>query len=253
VLQSTPRRGARPASQVKDMDDIHGAWKTILSKRREFEPDDQKEISSRDQLAEMWNQWSAEWCSDNLTEEQQWKKEAQKTSIFNAYVFKNFGSKHFVMALWQTGVTWAPSHPMVEANSKGAAEHVAKALVRWIERFMVAVAAHKAAPATVTARIRSGGSTGRHGLTAEEWYNRAERDRTRRDYWQTLALEDRLLASKGKGAGKRGAVEHAPKTWEEMSWCERWWLEELWSGRLRYARDQAEGKMQRIQADDFRT
>ena len=254
VLQSTPREGTRAALQIKDTDAIRRGWEEIISRRRSAEPDDQKAITDRSVLADLHAKWMSEWCRENLTDRQRRKSWSKKTSIFNVHLHQNFGGKHFVMALWQTGVTWAPSPVLTNMNRDGAAEHVARQLVRWIRQVMHAIESHKNAPATVVARTRSGPSKGKHGLTDEEENDRREREEARRNYFMTVELNSRLLASKGKGEGKgeRGAAEHAPKTWREMTDDERWWLEELWSGRLKRRKERAEGKMQKIEAGDFR-
>ena len=68
----------------------------------------------------MWLEWQREWFAENLTPEQYQKKWLQKTSIWNDFIKRAAGSKHFVMAFWQTGVPWAPPLDMLNSNDTGA-------------------------------------------------------------------------------------------------------------------------------------
>ena len=61
--------------------------------------------------------------SENLTADQRNKHTWRHTNIFNAYLYANYGGKHMVQALWQTGITWAPPHI---GDDNGAAEHIAR-------------------------------------------------------------------------------------------------------------------------------
>ena len=108
-----------------------------------MQADDRVPITERSDLTQMHAQWMDQWLAKELTEEQRGKPRNKQTSMFSAYLKKEFGGKHFVMALWQTGVTWAPSPVMTEMNLDGAAEHVARQLVRWIRRVMAAIELHK--------------------------------------------------------------------------------------------------------------
>ena len=188
----------------------------------------------------------SEWIENELTAAQRQKRRAIKTSLFNAWVHQNMGGKQFVMAIWQTGITWAPPPEMIKTDYNGALEHVAKNFASWTRRLARAVTRHKKDPTTVEARIRSGQSFRKHGLTAQQMQDRHARSTARGDYYQTVDLQNRLKASKGKGKGKG-----KPKSWDEMSWSEKWWLEELWQGRLRKQLDDAESKCHRIQAQPF--
>ena len=272
ALQSTPREGMRGALRVKDVGVIHAAWEEILHRRRKVQADDRVPITERSDLAQMHSEWMNQWMAENLTEEQRNKPRNKRTSMFNAHLKKEFGGKHFVMALWQTGITWAPSCAMTQENPDGAAQHVATELVSWIRKVMLALEAHKKDPATVEATRRSGDSRGMHGLTSEELHLRTERDRARRNFHQTRALNDRLNASKGrggkgkgkegkgkgKGEGKgKGKGKGEPKTWYEMTGDERWWILEFRNGNLWHAMKDAESQYLEasggaIEAGDFR-
>ena len=170
------------------------------------------------------------------------KRRAAQTSIFHAWARQNVGGKHFVMAIWQTGVTWAPPPELLNRDYNGALKHVAKHFSSWTRRLARAVTRHKTDPATQEARIRS-----QHGLTPQQERNRAARAKARADYYQTVDLNNQLKASKGKGK-----CTEKKKSWSKLSWNERWWLKEYWRGRLRTALDEAEGRCHRVQAFPFR-
>ena len=236
--------------------------------------DDRVPITERSDLTQMHAQWMDQWLAKELTEEQRGKPRNKQTSMFSAYLKKEFGGKHFVMALWRTGITWVPSCAMIQENPDGAAKHVATELVSWIRKVTLALEAHKKDPATVEATRRSGASRGMHGLTPDELYLRTERDRARRNFHQTRALNDRLNASKGrggkgkgkegkgkgkgKGEGKgKGKGKGEPKTWDEMTRDERWWILEFRNGNLWHAMKDAESQYLEasggaIEAGDFR-
>ena len=96
--------------------------------------DDRVPITERSDLTQMHAQWMDQWLAKELTEEQRGKPRNKQTSMFSAYLKKEFGGKHFVMALWQTGITWAPSCAMIQENPDGAAKHVVTELVIWIRK-----------------------------------------------------------------------------------------------------------------------
>ena len=60
--------------------------------------------SRKQQTERMYNTWMHEWLEENLTRAQQQLAERKQTSIFSAYLYHNFGGKHRVMALWETGI-----------------------------------------------------------------------------------------------------------------------------------------------------
>ena len=186
------------------------------------------------------------WIAEELIGEQKKKRWAQKTSIFDVWVHHNVGGKHFVMAIWQTGITWAPTAQMLRSDYNGALEHVATNFASWTRRLARAVTRHQRHPATVEARIRSGRAFRSHGLTQQQWDDRAERAKARKNYYWTVDLHNKLKASKGRGKGQL-----TPKSWFDMSYNEKWWLDQLWKGRLRGLLDDAEAKCHRIQAPQF--
>ena len=232
------------------------AWQDLLRWRRRVEPDDAKPIDDRDTRASIWNRWSAEWRENYLTPKQQRYKTIQQTSIFNAWVRKRYGSKHFLMAMLETGITWAPSAGFLETDRDGVTEHVAQNFATWIAAVMRSIASHKNDAATMEARARSGSAYGQHGLTPQQIQDRKERDDARRNYHWAVELNTRLLVSKGKstGKGKRqtAAPEPTPKSWRDMTGAEQWWLYELWNGNLASIKKEAERKHGgKVQAKDF--
>ena len=261
-----PRQDKDKARMLKTPSEIKEAWNTIFEVRRQYESDDRQGISDQDLLANMWNQWARKWMAEELTPEQRKRTHIRKTSIFSAWVFSQMGGKNFVMAIWQTGMTWAPSSDLLNSNFNGALEHVAKHFASWTRQLARAVLRHKQDRATVEARRRSGDTYGKHGLTAQEEQDRKEREQARRNYYLTQDLDKRLQASKGKGQGKgkaktkRGASEHTrgasedmiePKSWEEMSKSERSWLDAYWNGNLKRAMMHADAKCHKVQAGRF--
>ena len=248
VLQSTPLKEDKESARVlKTTAEIRLAWERIFERRRRGELDDTREIQSADRLRQMWNEWMQDWLNTEATEEQRKRKRNKQTSLFNAWVYRNVGGKRFVMAIWQTGITWAPPQQLLNTNRTGALEHVAKHFASWTRRLARAVTRHKNNPATVEARIRSGNAPGMHGLTEQQLADREARRKARSTYYQAVDLYNQLKASKGRGRGRAGK-----KPWDRMSQDEKWKLEELWNGRLRKILDEAEGKCHRVQAGDFR-
>ena len=79
------------------------------------------------------------------------------------------------MALWQTGISWAPTTHMKETNYDGALEHIALNFGQWAQRIIRAQKLHQENADTIEARRRSGDNTGKHGLTEEEMRNREAR------------------------------------------------------------------------------
>jgi hypothetical protein len=200
------------------------------------EPDDRRPIYCQERLARMWTDWQREWFKENLTPEQSQKKWSQKTSIWNAFIKRAAGTKHFVMAFWQMGCPWAPPLEMLNSDPTGALEHVATHFAQWTRQLARSVTYHKNRPETREAIQRSGHLRGKSNLTPQQRQDREDKRRATRDYYLGIDLhaEDQAAnarrnyrpasASKGKGKGKkrnhegRGAAEHShgPRRVEEM-------------------------------------
>ena len=165
---SHPKEDQSQARILKPADEIEAGWILLFSKRRPTEPDDRKPILCLNRLAKMWVDWQRKWFPENLTFAQKQGSHSQKTSIFNAYVRRVAGDKHFVMAFWATGVPWAPPPEMLQSNLTGALKHVATHFAQWTRQLARSVAHHKSLPATQEATRRSGHGYGRHGLYPQE-------------------------------------------------------------------------------------
>ena len=160
------------------------------------------------------------------------------------------------MALWQTGVSWAPSTHMTETNYNGALEHIARHFGEWAQRILRARKGHQEDPDTKNAQRRSGANTGQHGLTEEELELRNAKNKARVDFYLTKDLHNQIPASNGKGGGRgKGnakGTSHPPKAYHQFTPNRKWWLDQLWSGKLGTELDQAEKLgVTRVQAKDF--
>ena len=161
----------RPAVYaMKSKKHLENAWEEIFRRRRTREPNDRQPMSEKVACTDVYAAWLKEWVErpGNLTPEQQRKPWNKITSAFNAYLNNNFGGKVFVMAMWQSGMSWAPSCEQLASDYDGAVEHIAKNFAAWIRRFARSLRKHKEDPLHVAAKQRSGGSSGRHGPTREQ-------------------------------------------------------------------------------------
>ena len=140
-----------------------------------------------------------------------------------------------VMAIWQTGITWAPTEHQMRTDVEGAAEHVATHFAAWTRRLARSITLHKNQPDTIDARRRSGSHFGQHGLTPEEQQARSARHRAERDYYQTVDLQNQI---------RRGAREYTTVNVMKM-------LEGLRNGNLRRLMDEARAKCRPVQAPLF--
>lgn len=116
--------------------------------------------------------WLQDFIDNELTAEQQLYKRRYQTSAFGSYLRNNFGGKAFVMALWQTGISWAPTTHMKETNYDGVLEHIALNFGQWAQRIIRARKLHQENADTQEARRRNGDNIGKDGLTREEERNR---------------------------------------------------------------------------------
>ena len=260
MLPTTPpKQDSDKARMLKSPEEIRLAWERLFEIRRCVQPNDRAAINDQHVLAKMWTDWMHQWMLTQLTPEQQTQKTSSKTSIFNAWVYRDFGGKHFVMAMWQTGLTWAPSRDLLNHDYNGAVEHVARYFASWTRRVARAVSRHKQDDATQEATRRSGNAKGQHGLTQEELNNRKERNTAQRDFYWTQELVKRLEVAEGKSRGKgkqknkRGASEHTikPKHWHEMTRLEQWWVNQYYNGSLRRRMNNAEAKCHKVEARPF--
>lgn len=157
-----------------------------------------------------------------------------KNSIFTNWLRRNYGSKHVVTALLQTGVPWT------SGASSGASEHCYTtdvfSFLIWFERLFETIAVHSSHPDTIAARQRSGAERGRSGLT--------ESERTIRDARQRARLDLRYARQLNAQLSQTGL--------DGLSADDRWYVRELWNGNLRRRVSEAEAcHGGRVQAHDF--
>ena len=192
---SAAEHGNDKARRMRPMHEITVAWEEVFLWRRTQEPDDTKQLSP-EQISRAWTMWMHDWMKHNLTKVQRRKPHSRKTSIFGSFVHRSYGSKHLVLALLETGVTWAPPK---SARREEAYAHVAKQFVHWLRHLTRAIRIHKAHPMTQEAQQRSGFVKGASGLTPEQRHIRDMRDELREEWLQAVRLEARVKAAKRKG------------------------------------------------------
>ena len=93
-------------------------------------------------------------------------------------------------------------HYMQNTNYDGALEHIALNFGQWAQRLIRARKRHLENTDTKDATRKSGGNTGKHGLTQEELRYRVARKKARIDYYWTKELDSQILAYKGEGKSK---------------------------------------------------
>ena len=189
-------RGTRDKSPEK----IERAWLELFQRRRRIERDDGARLP-RDQVTAIWNEWRKDWLDTDLRPDQRWKSWNEKASLFNSWAHRNYGSKHMLHALLETGVSRALSQHLIATDPDGAKEHDAKHFVLWLQEITEAIHTYR----------------GRGGEC---------------DTGQGAHLEKRLLTSKGKGKGG-----YRPLRWEDASHQQRWWLEQCWAERQSHGGD----------------
>jgi hypothetical protein len=147
VPEHGSKAGVKPQERsawcLKSKSEVTEAWQQIFERRRLEENDDTAAISDPDVLSRMFTEWMNEWISRELTQQQRQRLRSYQTSMFAAYLRNAVGGKHFVMAVWQTGITWTPSSELVEANYVGALEHVTTNVTSWVRRVASIIRAHK--------------------------------------------------------------------------------------------------------------
>ena len=116
VLQSTSPTSPRPAIRLKTAASIQAALEELMEWRRTEQQDDTSPMNDPEKASKIWNAWCNHWLAHNLTAEQERYLRMNHTSIFTAYMHRRYGSKHFVFAILQTGITWAPSTELVDLS-----------------------------------------------------------------------------------------------------------------------------------------
>lgn len=174
-----------------------------------------------------------------MTDAQRARPTNKRSSIFNTFLHNNFGGKRWIMAVWQTGITWAPPLDMMMDDRRGALEHVAKHFAQWVRRLARALVHHKDQQEYKDAKRKSEPG----GLTPDELHRRAIREDARWEYRWGGNLMAELNAAKGKGKGsyngrktnakgKGKGKKTPPRQWSQFTYNEQYCVEALKSGRL---------------------
>ena len=125
-----------------------------------------------------------DWLEEHPTPEQVKETASQKTSIFGVWVRKTFGSKAFLCATFQCGLTLmpsgAPEHACHFTSHESRAIQCMQEVMNWLAAFADALIAHRASAAYKKAQQRSGTKRGESGLTGEQRDVRQRRDQARR-------------------------------------------------------------------------
>ena len=231
------------AYTLKSPTELADAWKTILDRRRLVQPDDRAPITDSRVRAGMHNHWFRDF-HENMSDEQRGKAPKFRSSIFNTYLHKNFGGKKWIMAVWQSGISWAPPPDMMENDRNGALEHVAKHFAKWVRRLARGLAHAKEQPEYKNAKRKST----KGGLTAEEQVEKAAREDARKNFWWATRLKAELDAAR---SGKGWSKGKNPRNWHEFTNMEQWGLRELASGELLAKKMKAEATSSYTQAKDL--
>jgi hypothetical protein len=179
---------------------------------------------SRKDVAACWSHLLDEFLNGDLRPEQQDKTSSQKRSIFNTVMKKRYGSKHFVLAVLQTGSGWLGEHAQ-ESQQKV----LVHCLLRWIHRVQAAVQTYETSLSYLNARQRGGSQKYKSGLTDEQWYARRDLKVAKEDVQKGQALlQEALAAEQGKYSKERGLPRHEAA----MSNSEQWILYDLRNGIL---------------------
>ena len=200
--------------------------------------------------------------------EQQRKKRTQHTSIFTAWLRNQYGGKRFVMAIIETGLSWAtPSGAAEHTSSRGdssasksidtaehsrdadivigAPQHAATKFVDWMVKVVKAIDRHKKDETVQEQRRRSGDAKHTSGLTNDEKRLRAARDEARSNYAYGADLIRRVEMyeekGKAKGKGKRDLLIR-PIAWQELSWEQKWYVRQFRNGNLWEAKKTTESQ-----------
>ena len=118
------------------------------------------------------------------------------------------------MAVWQTGVVWAPPEELLTNDLNGARKHVAKHFASWTCRLARAATRHKAYPETKEVCKRTDNTCGRHGLAPQEVKDRADRAKAAMQLLVAVCAmraktccAEKEVARSDKGIFHKGAVQ----------------------------------------------
>ena len=161
-----------------------------------------------------------------------------------------YGSKRFVMAIMETGISWATSSSAAEHSADtdiptGAPEDTITRFINWILKVVKTIDNHKNDPTVQEQRRRSGEKKHSSGLREDKKKLKAARTQARSNFSYGAELNRRLELYEGKGKGKgKGKRDHLlwPVAWHELSRNEQWFVRELRNGSLKKAKEVAEEK-----------
>ena len=242
----TPRYVSE-ARRLEHPSEMFGKMEKIMTIRRRYQSDDRAILTETD-VSKCWNTMMNEWLATNLRSDQEELKTARKTSIFGAYLNRTYGSKQFVIAIWESGLSWCPekAHERwnVGAPQQDAAQAILFSFCAWLEKVMAALCRRQNNPSTAHAQERSGmwgPKTERYrrsGLRDEDQALRQERDKLRSHIMIAKALRRECADSKAydySGRYTTAVVHHATDNmqWWHYRWSPRRWQKLLcWEKRL---------------------
>ena len=258
----------RPALRMKEPHLIKAELEELFKMRRRVEKDDLKAITDPEASKNIHNMWMHEWLQENLTEKQRRKAPNQQTSIFSAWLHNHYGSKRFVMAIIETGLSWATPSDEAEHKGSGAAssasnafaaaehspdtdiaigapEHTITRFIDWVLKVAKAIDRHKNDATVQEQRRRSGEEKRTSGLTEHEKTLRAARDQARSNFAYGADLHRRVELHEGKGKSKgKGKRDHllSPIAWHELSRHQQRYVREYRNGSLKEAKQAAEAQ-----------
>ena len=159
------------------------------------------------------------------------------------------------MAIWQTGVSWAPPLELLSSDLRAALRHVATHFAQLARQLARAVTFHKSHPDTEKAIRFSYGV-----LNAQERKNSDRKKEACKEYYKAakLFVEDQE-ARGGKGKGKKkyrtnsGAAEHTrwPRSYYDMSRYEQNLVWQYNTGVLYEAMRRARARCKKVEAPRF--
>ena len=247
----------RPAMMMKEHNVIKSDWEKLFKIRRSVEKDDTKSISDKNICIELYDMWMSKWLYENLTKNRRrTKKQRAKAAMFEAWLRGQYGSKRFVMAIFETGMSCAIPSGAAEHISPytdmpiGAAEHTTPRVMKWSLKVVKAIGCQKRKRMVKKQRWRSGLEQNSSGLAEEEKELRAARDQARADAEYGAMLHRRLELREGKG-NITGQRENWlwPMAWHQMSPNQQWYVCEFLNGDLMKAKEAAEENYERREVE----
>ena len=139
------QNGTQPARVLKTTVELKDSLETIMNMRRTYESDDTIPIGDR-QLRRMFDESMYLYMDKHLSTAQAQTSLMNQKHLWLRHLRQNFGSEHFVMALWQTGLLCAPPRQMMQNDITGAVNHVTDRFEQWCQQMAYAAYYHKKNP-----------------------------------------------------------------------------------------------------------